>query len=224
MYGCSSANLSIPRSCAILNSFRGARLSLCVSYHIPRSSLLLLPSQSSLATKAPPTNSNSNNNNNNNTMSDPAPFVSSQPSAEKSMNMQVTPGAAPPVGEDGKRDFRFGVFDCFEDMSSCLIGWCLPCVMYGQSEERFNSVKDGRANPNAGSGIGGDCCLFLCASYCMLGGLLVYFQRDKIQKQFGIRSEATDIVWSCCCPCCANIQQYKELEAIEQGIQGGNQV
>jgi len=60
-----------------------------------------------------------------------------------------------------------GLFDCFTDMPSCVVGYCLPCVLYGDN-----------ASALKGKTFGGSCCAFFglgCALAGVNNGLFLLF-------------------------------------------------
>ena len=57
-----------------------------------------------------------------------------------------------------------GLFDCFTDMPSCILGSFLPCVLYGDN-----------ASALKGKTFGGSCCAFFGLT-CVNNGLFLLFQ------------------------------------------------
>jgi len=57
-----------------------------------------------------------------------------------------------------------GLFDCFTDMPSCVVGYFLPCVLYGDN-----------ASALKGKTFGGSCCAFYGLT-CVNNGLFLLFQ------------------------------------------------
>jgi len=121
-----------------------------------------------------------------------------------------------------------GLFDCFTDMPSCVVGYCLPCVLYGDN-----------ASALKGKTFGGSCCAFFGLT-CALSGVQMMLQsalttypiagsaiirlvmpaltldnREKIREAYDIQEEA------CCgrsylihmfCLSCALCQEARELK------------
>ena len=76
---------------------------------------------------------------------------------------------------------------CFDDLSSCLLSFCCPCVQYGFNAQRID-----------GSGCFGACCMYaccmMCAGYqCAIGG----GKRTSMRNQYMLEE-------SCCCDCCVH--------------------
>ncbi|XP_064618077.1 cornifelin homolog A-like [Liolophura sinensis] len=87
------------------------------------------------------------------------------------------------------------VCGCFEDITSCLLGWfCLPCY------ECHLSMRMGES-----------CCVPVCVPGAMIA------LRAKLRGEQGIQGSVCDdcITMSCCGPC-ATCQLARELNYIEQ--------
>ena len=108
--------------------------------------------------------------------------------------------------EHGKRQrepWKAGFCDCFDDLSSCLLSFCVPCVQFG-----FNAQKID------GSGCFGACCMYcccmMCGGYqCAIGGA----KRTSMRNQYMLEESCCcdcGVHW--CCPCCALSQEARELE------------
>ena len=54
--------------------------------------------------------------------------------------------AQPQMTIDAKKssngEFETNLFDCFSDFGTCIVSCCLPCVTYGQNQQRAQQ-KDG---------------------------------------------------------------------------------
>merc|ERR1712078_185767 len=114
-----------------------------------------------------------------------------------------------------------GLFDCFTDMPSCILGSFLPCVLYGDN-----------ASALKGKTFGGSCCAFfgltcdvaVCTiTYPIAGSAIIRLvmpaltldTREKIREAYDIQEEA------CCgrsylihmfCLRCALCQEARELK------------
>ena len=60
-----------------------------------------------------------------------------QPSPTQSINSYQSHIRQPPL----YRDWTFGLFDCFSDMSTCLLSCCIPCYIYGQNKQAFQQKE-----------------------------------------------------------------------------------
>ena len=102
-----------------------------------------------------------------------------------------------------REQWKAPFFGCFDDMSSCILSFCVPCVQYG-----FNAAKID------GSGCFGACCMYaccmMCGGYqCAIGGA----KRTSMRNQYMLEE-------SCCCDCCVHwcccwcalSQEARELE------------
>uniref|UniRef100_A0A8C5G1J1 Uncharacterized protein n=1 Tax=Gouania willdenowi TaxID=441366 RepID=A0A8C5G1J1_GOUWI len=104
-------------------------------------------------------------------------------------------------------DWNAGLFDCFEDVSTCCYGfWCCPFLM---------CTVSGRLGENT--------CLPLydiitpaCLSFFRIP---LFFppagisMRASMRNRYGIKgSLCKDIAAGCCCSCCSWCQMYRELK------------
>jgi len=87
------------------------------------------------------------------------------------------------------------LFGCFEDCSLCIITFIVPCYAVGKTAEA----------------VGEQCCL--CGlGYMFLGCIVGGFIREKVRKQKGIAGSLShDFLNHLCCPCCAVIQDNREV-------------
>ncbi|XP_061177272.1 placenta-specific gene 8 protein-like [Saccostrea echinata] len=91
---------------------------------------------------------------------------------------------------EGHRQWSTGLFDCFSDIKTCIIGYfCLPCTLCNLASRT------------------GECC---CMPYFVSGGTVV--MRSRIRTIGGIQGSACNdcMVLSCCVPC-AVCQMQREL-------------
>ena len=91
---------------------------------------------------------------------------------------------------------------CFDDLSSCCLSFCLPCVQYGYNASKID-----------GSGFCGACSRYalcmVCCCQCTMGG----DKRTTMRHQYMLQESCC---WDCCvhwcCCCCALSQEARELE------------
>ncbi|XP_062611156.1 cornifelin homolog A-like [Saccostrea cucullata] len=107
---------------------------------------------------------------------------------------QPTAGSGNPLmvtGIEGHRDWSTGLFDCFDDLKSCLLGFfCLPCTVCSVASRT------------------GECC---CMPYCVQGGTVVL--RSRIRTIGGIQGTACmDCVILSLLGPCAVCQMQRELD------------
>jgi Cys-rich protein (TIGR01571 family) len=95
--------------------------------------------------------------------------------------------------------FQQDLFGCTEDVSSCLIVWCLPggiCCIQAQAVGR--ATGEGQYVPY---------CLICCCG--VLGGAI---NRGTIRSRLGIDGSCPmDCVIWCLVPHCAACQEYREV-------------
>jgi Cys-rich protein (TIGR01571 family) len=144
--------------------------------------------------------------------------VSSQPQGTAPMQVGGNKNANNrPIGADGKRDWSFGLFDCFPRCSLCCQAVLCPCVVHSKSRQRLRHLRDQGA-PLPGDGENDDHC-------CIYGGLLItgyawiinMETRAEARERYGIRGDAYgDCFATWCCPSCSHTQLRREIE-LEEG-------
>ncbi|XP_062250816.1 placenta-specific gene 8 protein-like [Platichthys flesus] len=109
------------------------------------------------------------------------------------------------------REWKTGLFDCFEDASTCCYGfWCCPCLA---------CTVSGRFGENS--------CLPLCdlCSPAVFGlcGIPLFVPpvsvslRSSIRSRYGIKgSICKDIAASCCCLTCSWCQMHREIKDLNK--------
>ena len=97
------------------------------------------------------------------------------------------------------REWSNGIFSCFNDCSTCILAYFIPCYVFGKNAEAV-----------------GDSC-FLCAISQLVPflslGTRVYI-RGKLRKQRGIDGSVIHdllCVWGCCL--CAMVQEAQEVKS-----------
>merc|ERR1711970_44511 len=98
--------------------------------------------------------------------------------------------------------FAHGICGCFSNMTTCMLGWCCPCVLFG----------------NTAAKVGQTDCLKGCLSmfvpclnlYCLCQN------RKMVREANGIEGSAGgDFACTYCCGCCALIQQAYTVNAVD---------
>ncbi|PPQ85919.1 hypothetical protein CVT25_014796 [Psilocybe cyanescens] len=130
-----------------------------------------------------------------------------------------------PVDNEGKRDWSFGLLDCFGDMNKCCLAcWC-PCLAHGQNRRRLQYLNvNGVPDPDRRRIIAeGDSILYACIEVaCDMGWILQIETRRNIRNRYNIRGSGTsDCCAPFCCQSCDLIQGSRELELEEESF--GNQ-
>jgi len=93
-----------------------------------------------------------------------------------------------------------GLFGCFSNCSTCIIGYFAPCYVHGKNAES----------------VGDDCVMCTLAFFIPLANLWFIAQnRGKIREAKGIEGGLVgDLMTVCCCGCCAVIQQSNEMNSM----------
>ncbi|KAI0053148.1 PLAC8-domain-containing protein [Auriscalpium vulgare] len=153
------------------------------------------------------------------------PTVNYQPGVVADMKVQQGGGNknahGMDVGTDGKRDWSFGLFGCFQEMSTCCLAcWC-PCVMYGKNKQRLHHLQhQGTPHPEHGEAFSSDCFVYGCINGCAgLGCLLQFGTRKETRDRYGIRGGFGDqCLGSCLCGICGLVQESREIDGEEQSL------
>jgi len=100
-----------------------------------------------------------------------------------------------------------GLFDCFEPIEDCVIGYFAPCVIYGRTSERLLKGNDAEHEL-----VNNECIMFGVAACFGLHWVLNTLKRSELREKYHIEgSIVEDCALSWCCGCCAVIQQDKEV-------------
>jgi len=152
-------------------------------------------------------------------MSDIKQPISTQPQGTAPMQAGGNRNAKNcPVGNDGKRDWSFGLFDCFSRFGLCCGSmWC-PCVVYGKSRQRLRSLQtQGIPLPDDGETCDSHCILF-----AVVGGnswAMQIHTREELRERYAIRGDtAGDCLTLWCCRPCALTQERREIELEENSF------
>ncbi|RWA05904.1 hypothetical protein EKO27_g9200 [Xylaria grammica] len=123
--------------------------------------------------------------------------------------------------EKDQGEWQTGICSC-GPCSSCLLAWCLPCILLGQTSERIRDPSMQSADL-----LNSDCFLhgaINCFTGC--GWIYALLKRGEIRERYGIKgSGCGDCCVSFWCSCCALIQQDNEVkirqraQPITQGYQ-----
>lgn len=110
-------------------------------------------------------------------------------------------------------DFRAQFCGCCDDIGSCMMSWCCPCIQYGLNHDDL--LKDGCCS---------NCCIFAFCMPCGISFCILSSFRGAMRNKFNIPGTSFgDCCASCCCPCCTIAQGSREIvarrkEAAEKGI------
>jgi len=123
-----------------------------------------------------------------------------------------------PVGPDGKRDWSYGLFDCFSACGlCCFAAWC-PCIVWSRNRQRLRSLQyQGVALPAGSERTDEHCCMYCGLAAAGYGWVLQIRHREEIRERYGIRgSPFNDCFVSWCCRACSLTQERREIE-LEEG-------
>jgi len=124
-----------------------------------------------------------------------------------------------PIGPDGKRDWSFGLFNCFDRCGLCCWAtWC-PCVVYSKNRQRVRHLQhQGAPLPGGGERYDDHC--YLYGALCALTGhgwVLHIHTREEARERYGIRGDAfRDCLTTYWCRPCSLTQERREIE-LEEG-------
>ncbi|CAF0823417.1 unnamed protein product [Rotaria sp. Silwood1] len=107
--------------------------------------------------------------------------------------------------------WRSELFGCFEDIPTCLLGWCCACYLFGRNAEQID-----------GSNKIGMCIGYACLSGCYLCCILHKPRREKLRAAYNLIEKPSDFLATCCCSGCANCQEAREMKM--RGVQPGMRV
>ncbi|KAH9993549.1 hypothetical protein BJV77DRAFT_997442 [Russula vinacea] len=95
-------------------------------------------------------------------MEDAKQPVSSQPQGTAPMQIGGNRNAKNiPVGVDGKRDWSFGLFDCFPRCKLCCLSACCPCIVYSNNRQRlYHLQRQGAPLPGGGERYNDHCFIY----------------------------------------------------------------
>ncbi|KAH6665340.1 PLAC8 family protein [Plectosphaerella plurivora] len=129
--------------------------------------------------------------------------VQHQPSMQHPMQNQYSEG--PSMQNQGWQNALCNCSPC----ENCILGACLPCVLFGRTSERLRDPS-----MRSYETINMDCLLMAGVTYfTCCGWILVMMKRGEIRERFGIKGGgAGDCCTAYWCPCCALIQQEKEVK------------
>ncbi|KAF8972043.1 PLAC8 family-domain-containing protein [Flammula alnicola] len=126
-----------------------------------------------------------------------------------------------PVDNEGKRDWSFGILDCFGDVNKCCLAlWC-PCFAHGQNRRRLEHLnQNGVPDPERHNVIVGDGLVYACIEVaCDMGWILQIETRRNIRQRYNIRgSSGSDCFVPFCCTACDLVQGSRELQLEEDSF------
>ncbi|KAI1482351.1 PLAC8-domain-containing protein [Daldinia eschscholtzii] len=154
--------------------------------------------------------------------SDPQYQMQGQPQAHPPMGAYAHPQAPQQpqeipreaYGQQGG-EWQASLCDC-SPCSSCLLAWCLPCLLLGQTSER---IRD--PSLQTSDMMNSDCMIHgLINTFTGCGWIYAMLKRTEIRERYNIEgSGCGDCCTSYWCPCCALIQQDNEVKIRQSNAQ-----
>merc|ERR1712080_272031 len=111
---------------------------------------------------------------------------------------------------DTMSDWKYGFFDCLKPCNKmcCYACYCGPCSMYDMAEE----LEEGKGPP------------YLLLGLCFPLVPMVML-RSQAREKGGIEGSAVgDVLAACCCPACAHIQAYKQVNPQKSLVCGASSI
>ncbi|KAH9993550.1 PLAC8 family-domain-containing protein [Russula vinacea] len=125
-----------------------------------------------------------------------------------------------PVDADGKRDWSFGLFDCFGRCGLCCWStWC-PCVVYSKNKQRLRSLQiQGAPLDGGGEAYDDQCCVYGALDIDGKGWVMEMQTRAELRERYGIRGDGIgDCFALWCCRPCSLTQERREIELEENSF------
>ncbi|KAK4243098.1 hypothetical protein VTI28DRAFT_2337 [Corynascus sepedonium] len=108
---------------------------------------------------------------------------------------------------------------CGDGCGTCMLGSFVPCVLINKTQDLIEDPYN--KDPSACGAFG---CLSCLLSLFGMSFVMGCIQRRSIRVKYGIEGNScTDFALNGLLPCCAVIQQYRELEIRRDAGQGGYQ-
>ncbi|KAF8467966.1 PLAC8 family-domain-containing protein [Russula ochroleuca] len=107
-----------------------------------------------------------------------------------------------PIGADGKRDWSFGLFDCFNSCGLCCQAvWC-TCVVFSKNGQRLRHLQEhGAPLPGGGETYDRACCLFGALHYTEYAMIKHYNslnpRRLRVDSACPVPGPGPSMIWSC---------------------------
>jgi len=123
-----------------------------------------------------------------------------------------------PIGPDGKREWSFGLFDCFSRCGLCCQSTFCPCVVYSKNRQRQRHLQqEGTPLPGGGETKDDHCFIFGALILTGYAWVLHINTRTEIREHYGIRGDTYgDCLTVWCCRPCSHVQERREIE-LEEG-------
>ncbi|KAF8467960.1 PLAC8-domain-containing protein [Russula ochroleuca] len=127
-----------------------------------------------------------------------------------------------PIDSDGRRDWSYGLLDCFDRRG--LYCWTMgcPCVVYSKNRQRLRSLQNqGRPLVGGGERYDKQCCIYCALSFSGFCWAIKMQSRTRaeVRERYGIREDSNgDYITSWCFAPCALTQERREIELEENSF------
>ncbi|KAK4187391.1 PLAC8 family-domain-containing protein, partial [Podospora australis] len=124
---------------------------------------------------------------------------------------------------EGAQPWTNSFWAFFNPIDTCLMTWCLPCVVFGKTHYRIQ-----KSPTLAGYEPINTSCLLFCGSTAVcMQWLPMAMQRADFRAKHNLQGSClVDVALACCCGCCDIVQMDKEAElrsasigSVSSGIQ-----
>eukprot|EP00897_Mesotaenium_endlicherianum_P010185 jgi/Mesen1/9195/ME000591S08505 len=129
----------------------------------------------------------------------------------------------------GQNKWNVNLKDFFSDKRACLLGWCLPCMIFGQNVQKITEgdvpfwratglyILAGGCCGAVGSWVVGPIAYWPTCVPC-----LASYYRNKLRAKNGLpATKLRDCPLHCLCHPCALCQEYKEIRESESAFVPG---
>jgi len=128
-----------------------------------------------------------------------------------------------PIAQDGKREWSYGLFDCFSACGLCCFAYWCPCMVYSRNKQHLRNLQSQGAPlpPGSEAAMDSSCCIYCGLSVCGgCGWVLQIPTREEIRERYSVRGGGcTDCLASWCCHSCSLTQERREIELEECSFQ-----
>jgi len=126
------------------------------------------------------------------------------------------------VGLDRKRDWSYGLFDCFSACGTCCYAVFCPCIVYGENRQRLHSLQYQGTPLSSTKTIDAHCCMY-CGLLLVSSGhgcwMMQVHTRKEARERYSIRAgPLDDYLYSLFCGPCSLTQERREIELEEKSF------
>jgi len=121
---------------------------------------------------------------------------------------------------DGLRDWSYGLFDCFADLSACIQSILCPCYIYSRNRQRLAYLEEyGVPFQGRVESCNHDCVSYGCLRLIHAAAALQVITRSNVRRRYGIRgNDFKDVLSVCLCMPCELVQEHREIQLEERSF------